>query len=212
MATVPLTRRTIRDGTPVLLRSARSGDIDATLALRAELTRTSRHRLTQPGEAMGSREHLLELTRKLAEAPRGIWLLAFDASACDGNEGDPQIGSVNARPGDRERIAHHCEIGIGNHSSWRGRGLGTLLMEVTLDWAARTPGLEKVCLGVFSGNIGARRLYKRLGFRSEGRSRKHFRIAEGEYQDDIRMGIFVKPGLAPRGYATWTPRHAALNG
>jgi hypothetical protein len=28
----------------------------------------------------------------------------------------------------------------------------------------------------------------------------------GEYVDDIQMSIFVKPGVAPEGFRTWTPR------
>jgi len=204
MAIFPLQAFTLRDGSRVRVRSAEPADIDRVLALRLELSRTHRFGLTQPGDAMGGKEHMTDLCARLRDGPTGLWLLAFEG---DGeSDAGELIGSVNFRPGERQRMAHQGELGIGNHSAWRGRGLGTLLMVLLLNWAAATPQLEKVCLGVFAGNRGARRLYQRLGFKAEGRLRKQFRLAPGEYEDDIRMGLFVKEGLAPEGYATWRIR------
>ncbi len=204
MATFALKGFTLRDGSRVCVRSAEPGDIERIIALRLELSRTHRFGLTQPGDALGGRENLTDLCARLRDGETGLWLLAFEGAHDEGE----LIGSVNFRPGERQRMAHQGELGIGNHSSWRGRGLGTLLMVLTLNWAAQTPSVEKVCLGVFSGNTGARRLYRRLGFRSEGRVRRQFKLAPGDYEDDIRMGIFVKEGVAPEGYATWRVREA----
>ena len=66
--------------------------------------------------------------------------------------------------------------------------------------------LEKVYLGVFETNAGARRFYETMGFCEEGRNKDYFRFGQGRYVDDIRMSLYVKPGLAPEGFNTWQPQ------
>jgi ribosomal protein S18 acetylase RimI-like enzyme len=63
--------------------------------------------------------------------------------------------------------------------------------------------IEKVTLGVMDSNAGARRLYRRLGFRAECRQRRYFKFGDGRYADDVVMSVYVKPGVAPAGFATW---------
>jgi len=51
--------------------------------------------------------------------------------------------------------------------SWRGRGVGTVLMAALEEWA-RGRGAISVALDHFHTNDGAHRLYERLGFRVRG--------------------------------------------
>ena len=46
----------------------------------------------------------------------------------------------------------------------RGKGIGTLLMQDALQWA-QANGRGRMALHVLQGNMGARRLYARMGFR-----------------------------------------------
>ncbi len=46
----------------------------------------------------------------------------------------------------------------------RGKGVGTLLMQDALQWA-QANGRNRMALHVLQGNMGARRLYARMGFR-----------------------------------------------
>jgi RimJ/RimL family protein N-acetyltransferase len=110
------------------------------------------------------------------------------------------------RNGNRQRLAHHGTLGIDVHGDFRGRGIGAELMKVLLDWAAANPLIEKVCLGTFANNAGARKLYERLGFREEGRQLRFFKMAPGEYADDVQMSIYTKPAMAPEGFLTWELR------
>jgi len=52
---------------------------------------------------------------------------------------------------------------------WRGYGIGKLLVQAMLDWAQENKLIRKISLFVFSTNKNAIRLYKKLGFRQEGR-------------------------------------------
>lgn len=58
---------------------------------------------------------------------------------------------------------------IGTLSGFRGRGLGGLATRQVLA-AAGVTGHRRAYLGVFSGNVPALRLYRRLGFASVGES------------------------------------------
>jgi len=56
--------------------------------------------------------------------------------------------------------------------SWRGRGLGDVLVSEVLDWA-REHDHKQVELWVVDGNRIAERLYQRHGFRLTGESQPH---------------------------------------
>ncbi|WP_250159645.1 GNAT family N-acetyltransferase [Bacillus toyonensis] len=48
-------------------------------------------------------------------------------------------------------------------------GIGSKLLSHFIEWAKEQEGLEKICMDVFSNNERAINLYKRLGFKEEGR-------------------------------------------
>ncbi|MFC4077307.1 GNAT family N-acetyltransferase [Salinithrix halophila] len=72
---------------------------------------------------------------------------------------------------------------------YRGLGLGTQLLEYTIEWA-RTHGVEKINLDVWDNNDRAIQLYEKYGFQVEGRRLKQA-VIEGEYVDELYMGLFV---------------------
>lgn len=63
-------------------------------------------------------------------------------------------------------------------------------MATLINWAKNNSRVEKVCLEVMEGNIGAINLYKTIGFVEEGRKIKGVKL-EDCYQDLILMAIFV---------------------
>lgn len=201
MATITPQLVTLTDGTPLWIRSAEPGDIPGVVALREELVVSSPHQVSGPRDTW-THEMAAERIRHATESRGHLWLVASTGR----EPGSEVVGSINFRSEDRKRIEHHGSFGIGNHSSWRGRGVGTALIEALLNWAAADPIIEKVTLGSFANNVKARRLYRRMGFRTEARSKRFFKIAPGEYVDDIQMCIYVKPGVAPDGFVTWQVR------
>jgi len=60
------------------------------------------------------------------------------------------------------------------------KGIGTELMEASLDLADRYWRPLRVELGVYPDNVAGLRLYRRFGFQEEGR-RVHFPIRDGTY-------------------------------
>jgi ribosomal protein S18 acetylase RimI-like enzyme len=78
---------------------------------------------------------------------------------------------------------------MGLLPDYRGLGLGSRLMEITVE-AARALGLEKVELVVYASNRSAINLYRKFGFEVEGRQRRKRKI-DGVYDDQILMGLFL---------------------
>jgi putative acetyltransferase len=73
---------------------------------------------------------------------------------------------------------------------WRGRGVGTALMQTCVDWA-REREIHKLALQVWPHNEVALHLYEKFGFEREGLLRAHYRRSNGELWDAIVMGLLL---------------------
>ena len=80
------------------------------------------------------------------------------------------------------------DVGMLVDANWRGRGVGSALVQAGIDWA-QEQGLHKLSLEVFTTNTAAIALYRKFGFVEEGRRVKHYRRASGELWDAILMGL-----------------------
>lgn len=78
-------------------------------------------------------------------------------------------------------------IGIGEREFW-SHGYGTDAMHLILGFAFRELNLHRVTLGTFEYNPRAIRVYEKIGFVHEGRSRGSIR-RDGKRWDNISMGI-----------------------
>ena len=82
------------------------------------------------------------------------------------------------------------ELGMAVARDWRGRGVGSALVEAGIAWA-RERGLHKLTLSVFPHHAAAIALYRKFGFVEEGRRVKHYRRACGELWDALEMGLLL---------------------
>jgi RimJ/RimL family protein N-acetyltransferase len=82
------------------------------------------------------------------------------------------------------------DIGMLVSREWRGRGVGSALVQAAAGWA-RDHGLHKLSLEVFAHNAAAIALYRKCGFAEEGRRVKQYRRASGELWDSIVMGLLL---------------------
>lgn len=76
-------------------------------------------------------------------------------------------------------------ISIGEERA-RGKGYGTEVTRLMLDYAFTALGLHNVSLGVFSHNLAGIRAYEKAGFREYGRRHECF-LMGGRYWDEIMM-------------------------
>ena len=82
------------------------------------------------------------------------------------------------------------DLGMAVRTEWRGRGVGSALMDAAIDWARRS-GAYKITLQTWPHNEAAILLYKRCGFEQEGYLRRHWRRRNGELWDAIVMGLLL---------------------
>ncbi|NQE88490.1 GNAT family N-acetyltransferase [Nocardia terpenica] len=79
------------------------------------------------------------------------------------------------------------EIAMMVAADWRGRGVGTLLLESLIRFSEEH-GAHKVTLQVWPHNVAAIGLYESAGFEIEGRLRRHYVRRNGELWDVVVMG------------------------
>jgi ribosomal protein S18 acetylase RimI-like enzyme len=105
--------------------------------------------------------------------------------------GDRVIGHLTAAREPGPTTSHVASVGLAVASDWRGRGVGSALMEDAIEWG-RQMGVEKLALSVFPHNEAAIEMYRRFGFVEEGRLSGHSKKAIG-YVDEILMGLWLIP-------------------
>ena len=89
-----------------------------------------------------------------------------------------------------DSISNVSELGIliGNKNFW-GKGIAKDACNLVLDYGFNVLKLRKIFLAVFENNVAAIKLYKSIGFKMEGKLKKHVSI-NGSYYDKYFMGIF----------------------
>lgn len=103
---------------------------------------------------------------------------------------DKHIGNARLGPINWVHRKSYFGIMIGDKSIW-GKGIGTEVTELILDYAFNRLNLNKVSLGVAVDNKKAIRSYKKAGFQEEGRLKEEL-FWNGKYIDTIYMGITRK--------------------
>jgi len=111
---------------------------------------------------LGNREGCYRLMREIARRdgflPNATWLLEHT-----GENGTPEVcGTIQ---GVRDNRGFGAIQNLGITPNHRGMGLGTILLFHTLR-GFQEAGLQRAFLEVTAQNVGAVRLYHRLGFRT----------------------------------------------
>jgi GNAT superfamily N-acetyltransferase len=99
------------------------------------------------------------------------------------------IGFINLH-GVSDDTRHHrtLDIGILISAEYQGKGYGSEAVRWILNWGFQVVGLHRVGLQSGSFNTGAIRLWKRLGFREDGRDRESLWL-NGSWHDEVRFSM-----------------------
>lgn len=120
--------------------------------------------------------------RKYAGNPDSVMIVVFDEGELIGT------GAVSVVSG-RPRFAHRRELAISVRKDYWGKGVGTGIMNVLMDFCKKT-GAKVVELEVRSDNEKAIGLYKKFGFEKIGTYKKFFCI-NGEFFDADYMNLYL---------------------
>ena len=89
---------------------------------------------------------------------------------------------------DRNRSA---DLGIWIARPYWGRGYGTDAVRTLCRFGFRHMNLQRIELGVYETNPGARRAYEKVGFVAEGTLRRA-QFVGGRYVDEVLMGLLAE--------------------
>lgn len=117
--------------------------------------------------------------KRLAAPPEGLYSLV----ACVSGE---VVGSLALETSNNPRLRHVGGIGMAVRDDFQGKGVGSALMEATLELADNWLNLTRVELTVFVDNAAGIALYEKFGFEIEGTHRRHA-FRDGEYVDAYTM-------------------------
>lgn len=176
----------LKDGTPLIVREITFQDALSLNEMAARVFGSSNQVLTSLEEFKQTSTLEVQLKR-IKHYSEAIGKCIFVA------EVDRQlVGTLDFWNGDRKRIEHTGEFGMGVVPEYRDLGIGACLIKVLLKWAKENPIIEKVKLGVFATNHRGIHLYKKMGFIEEGRRVAEIKMADGNYFDVIEMYQNVK--------------------
>ncbi|MGG0277769.1 GNAT family N-acetyltransferase [Bacillus rhizoplanae] len=102
------------------------------------------------------------------------------------------VGFLTFNRNTMKRLNHTGSFGMGIFDDYRNQGVGTKMLLQLVDWAKTQDGIEKICLGVLSTNKRAIKVYEKIGFKEEGREKKHIKFENGQYADNIIMALHLK--------------------
>jgi RimJ/RimL family protein N-acetyltransferase len=161
------------------IRIATPADAETIAAAEAETQRATPGLLiARPGEI--SVEAYREKIAKLAT--EGRYIVAEEA-------GTP-VGHAFLDPMPMRANAHVFLLTIVVHPGHVERGIGTAMLRDLLDWARCDPRVGKIELNVRAGNLRARNLYRRFGFREQARFVRRVQHVDGQFEDDVGMAWF----------------------
>ena len=160
----------------VVVRPAQEEDLPAILDLLEAVAAEGRWLGTEAPVDRAARMEVL--AARVAGGTRAVHYVAV-------SEGE-MVGQLSMEL----QASNVAELGMLVAREWRGRGIGTALVEAGLQWA-RAAGSHKVTLQMWPHNDAARALYRKFGFVEEGRLHRHYRRRNGELWDAVVMGLVL---------------------
>jgi RimJ/RimL family protein N-acetyltransferase len=96
------------------------------------------------------------------------------------------IGNLDIFGNQRQRLYHTGMLGMGIHNDFQNKGVGSKLMQATIDWGKQNEFIKLLTLEVYASNQSAIHLYEKFGFEQSGQVNNFF-YQDGRYFDKLGM-------------------------
>ncbi|KKK79702.1 hypothetical protein LCGC14_2830860, partial [marine sediment metagenome] len=168
---------TTRDGEEFQLRPARAGDAEQIVD---NLNSTSQERSYILTEYCGSTPDKCRIYIEGMDHERNLLIVAEGQSKVVGT-----LGVVQYFGGQREELKHILALGLHISGPFRGKGIGTRMLEYADTWA-REQGFKKITACIFTTNQRSLVLFEKMGYTQESLKRMQIRIGSS-YIDEVCM-------------------------
>lgn len=160
-------------GRKILLRNAVSEDAGELIKQIEITSEETPYLVREHDDAPITLEDEVYFVNDCLESEKALLLIVFV-------EGDLAGGCMISPVDDYKRYAHRCEVSITLYQKYCGSGIGSVLLEKSLDFAKKA-GYEQAELEVVSTNIGAIHLYEKFGFKKYGTFPYNMKYSDGTY-------------------------------
>lgn len=142
-------------------------------------------------KAIYEQPHAYSETLQLPYPSVAMWQERFESNGpnhynlvaeCEGKV----VGQLGLSTIDRPRLQHIAEFGMGVCATARKQGVGTKLLKAAIDLCDNWLQIKRIQLDVYTDNLAAINLYKKLGFTIEG-EHKCYAYKNGTYVDIYSM-------------------------
>lgn len=175
---------TAKSGKNILIRNAESKDAGFLIDVNLKIAGEKIYMLRSTEEALYTKEGETAKIENYLNKEGSLYLIA---------ESENKIaGYLDFQNGPFKKTKHAGSFSLYLLKEYRDDGIGAMLLSTLIEWAEKNPVIEKVTLNVFSTNEKAQMLYKKLGFKEEGRCPKDMKLDDGTYMDSVLMYKFVK--------------------
>ena len=137
--------------------------------------------LSYPDEGSFTEEQESEFLKAKTESKNEIEMVAEINGKIVGTAGIDAVGN-------KYKVSHRAEYGIGILKAYWGLGVGSALTNACIE-CARAAGYSQLELNVVAENTAAIALYKKFGFREYGRNPQGFRSRISGFQELIYMRL-----------------------
>ncbi|KAI0059547.1 acyl-CoA N-acyltransferase [Artomyces pyxidatus] len=124
-------------------------------------------------------EFAKEMVEKMTKNS-SFFALAFDKET-DAFVGQVSLMTMSARN-------RGGNLGIALTKEWRGKGIGTEIVQWMTAYGFKELGLHRVSLGLVESNVRALAVYKKIGYKIEGRAREACWL-NGKWENLVDMSI-----------------------
>ena len=183
MGSIKLKSLLSKNNKEILIRTAKLKDAMTLCDFMYRISKERIYSIVEPEEFKETHKSYRKRIERFNNSPGKLYLVA--------EHNKKILGLIQFDNFDFNKCKHNGFVTIFIGRQWRNKGIGRLLMNEFLIWAKQNEMIEKVTLSVFSNNNRAINLYRKMGFKQEGRCPRDMKI-NGKYVDSVLMYKFVK--------------------
>ena len=169
----------LKNGKEAVIRNGDESDGNAVFDVFNRTHGETDYLLTYPDENSFDSEQEAQFLKEKAISPNEIELVAIVDGKIAGTAGIESVG-------EKYKVKHRAEFGIGILKEYWGLGLGKALTKACIQCAIDA-GYEQLELNVIAENERALSLYRSLGFVEYGRNPRGFNSKISGYQELVYM-------------------------